>query len=193
MGSVFEPPSRQGLDAVVAAAQADEIDNTPAMNEVVRRFDRLALSIPWSLGAPAHLHDDLANAARLGLVRAVRRHDGRPGFAAFAEIYMRGAAMREYRRWMLPEVADTDAIERLEHHDDGLDHPGASERRLAPWGDGAVAAVIAGLKPQQREIAWLRYGLDLPIKSIAATMGTSGPAVSQRLATIHRLTAAALA
>ena len=60
-------------------------------------------------------------------------------------------------------------------------------------GGGTLATVIVGLDPLQRVIAELRYIDDAPIKEIAEEVGTSGPAVSQRLATIHRVAARAIA
>ncbi len=181
------------LDLLIHAAQTAEHDDSREMNEIIRRFAGLAHRVAHALRAPDHLHDDLANAARIGLVKAVRHHDGRHGFPAYAELYMRGAAMREYRCWILPETADTEAVERIQAPQRDSGGLALVEDRLAPWGGGKMATVIDTLKPGQRKVVELRYEQDLPVKDIARSVGTSGPAVSQRLATVHRAVALALA
>jgi RNA polymerase sigma factor (sigma-70 family) len=174
------------LDRLIRQAQKRTEDDTAAMDEIIRRFEPLIERLVRSINAVEHLRDDIANAGRLGLVRAVRRHDGRPGFPALAEIYARGAMIREYKRWILPETPDTDAVELLHPraHEDGFTAQVLDN--MAPWGDGPVAALISSLSPDRRALIGLRFIDDAPIKGIAAVMGTSGPAVSQRIATIQR-------
>jgi len=185
--------SRVPLDNLLRAAQRCSDDDTPAMNEIVRRFEGLSKKLARAVRAADHVFDDLANAARVGLVRAVRRHDGRPGFPSFAEVYMRGAAFREYQRWMLPETADIDAVERVQGARQVDDIAEGVVDHMAPWGSGTVATIIASLDPLQRVLVELRYIDDAPIKEIAGVMGTSGPAVSQRIGTIHRTIEQAIA
>src|SRR5262249_49333105 len=131
------------------------------------------------------LHDDLANAARLGLVRAIRRHDpATPGFAAYAAHFMTGAARRELSRWLSRSPANC-----LEDGDAGETEGSAYADlldRLSPWGDGKVAGAVGALRPDQQRIVHLRYVEDATLADIARESGTSVPAVSQRLATIHR-------
>ena len=178
------------LSESIADAQSQSSDDSPAMNEIIRRFEGLTQRLSRSMTTSLDLREDLANAARVGLVRAVRRHDPcRHGFPAYAEKYMRGAVLREYKRWIVPEVPATEIInegsdtENL--HDEVAD-------RLAPWGGGRVASAIATLKPAQRQIAISRYVKDASVASIAQATGTSASAVSQRLGTIHRVVETAL-
>jgi DNA-directed RNA polymerase specialized sigma24 family protein len=56
-----------------------------------------------------------------------------------------------------------------------------------------VAATISELTPSQRQIASLRYVEDASLQDIAAVTSTTASAVSQRLATIHRKVAQAVA
>lgn len=190
-------PQAASLDAVLAAAQASESDDSPAMNEVIRRFEPLAKQLSRSLTEDPYLRDDLANAARMALVRAVRRHDlERAGFPAYAKQFMRGAVIREYRSWITPSVEIT--------LDDELTHTTRGEadvyetesdvlNRLAPWGDGALADAVQGLAADQRLLAERRYVDDEDLSTIAAATGTTVSAVSQRLSTIHRRLELALA
>jgi RNA polymerase sigma factor (sigma-70 family) len=192
MGFLLQHPCRLSLDHLVEMAQSSQHDDTPAMNEIIRRFDGLALYIARSIRVPVHLQDDLSQAARIGLVSAVRHHDGRPGFPGFAQRYMRGAALRELSRRAVPETADSDGLD--DHADRSRpDEIVQAEDELAPWGGGPVSLAVAQLDHAQRNIIDLRYRQDLAVKEIAAAVGTSGPAVSQRLATIHRHVAMAMA
>jgi len=73
---------------------------------------------------------------------------------------------------------------------DVLEAPGDVESevltKLEPWGGGVVADLMITLSPSQRRIAELRYSEDAELATIAAETGTSVPAVSQRLSTMHR-------
>jgi RNA polymerase sigma factor (sigma-70 family) len=193
MGFLLGQPCRSSIEDLVVAAQASDTDDALAMTEIVRRFEGLAVNICAPIKAPANLWDDLLNAARFGLVQAVRHHDGQPGFPNFAKLYMRGAALRELDRWIVPEIAGSEAVDRIRSHRYPSDPIGKLINLRAPWGDGRVAAAIAELSDGQKQIIDLRYGQDLPVKEIATVVGTSAPAVSQRLATIHRHVALALA
>jgi RNA polymerase sigma factor (sigma-70 family) len=185
--------ARSSLDDLLAAAKAAGSSDTPAMAEILHRFEGLAIKLAGAIDAPDHLFDDLINAARMGLVNAVRRHDGRPGFPAFAKAYMQGAARRELGRWIVPEDARTDDLDDVHDHHVERDDIEAVDDRLAPWGGGAISEMVRQLDDGQRNIIELRYRSDMPVKEIAGVMGTSGPAVSQRLATIHRIAERALA
>lgn len=193
VGIFVNRTTRAGLDELIADAQRHSSDNTSAMNEIIRRFEGLTMRLSRSMTRSLDLQDDLANAARIALVQAVRHHDqGRAGFPAYAGKYMRGAVMREYQKWILPEIPHAEMVEaaqvsRIENpQEQALDH-------LAPWGPGPVAAAIDQLNPSQRQVVSLRYVGDASIASIAKLAGTTPSAVSQRLATIHRAVTHALA
>ena len=64
-------PRRPSLDYLIRAAQSSDLDDTAAMNEIIRRFEALARKLAWSTTGIQHLHDDLINAARSALVTAV--------------------------------------------------------------------------------------------------------------------------
>jgi RNA polymerase sigma factor (sigma-70 family) len=193
MGFLLKHPSRSSLDELLEAAKAASADDTPAMAEMLRRFEGLAIKIGCSINAPHHLRDDLINATRMGLVDAVRHHNGRLGFPAFAKKYMHGAALRELGRWIVPEMAHTDDLDEMHVARGWRDEIDAVDDRLAPWGVDPIAPVIARLNDDLRHIVDLRYRRDMPVKEIATIVGTSAPAVSQRLGTIHRIAEQALA
>lgn len=184
------------LNELIAAAQASDLDDTTPMDEIVRRFDSHAKGVARSMTSCPHLQEDLANAARIGLVRAVRNHDlRRHGFPAYAARFMRGAAFRELRRWTDNATLDVslDAVAEIAAQTDAEDRVEVIVDRLAPWGDGAVARVVDGIAPDQRAIVELRYVKDAPLREIAAATGTTCSAVSQRLSTVHRVVVRALA
>jgi RNA polymerase sigma factor (sigma-70 family) len=180
--------SSAGLDLLLRNAQASDLDDTFAMNEITRRFEPLADRLARRATKNPTLQEDLQNAARLALVRAVRRHDlDRAGFPAYAQFYMRGAVNREHQRWLpsLPQEVQGLAPDPLSV-EEGADVAQIVEERLAPWGDGDVATAMAGLSPTQRRIVAMRYIEDAPLERIAEVTGTSCSAVSQRIATVHR-------
>jgi RNA polymerase sigma factor (sigma-70 family) len=180
------------LSVLITAAQANHLHDTPEMNEVIRRFEPLARRLSYGL-ARNHLQDDVANAARLGLVRAVRRHDNtHPGFAAYARRYMTGAALRELKRWQAEQAIAAERLDESEAFAIGYSQQSVMDR-LAPWGEGSVATSIDKLSLTQQRIATLRYVHDAPLEIIARATGTSVSAVSQRLATIHRRVSLGLA
>jgi RNA polymerase sigma factor (sigma-70 family) len=180
---------RDSLTALLTEAQGADSNDTPAMNEIVRCFDRLAKRLAAAMTTSSDLREDLANAARLGLVGAVRRHDLQsPGFPAYAEQYMRGAVLREYQKWAVPLNEDIDELAHRPVTPKAMRAPSfahAAIERLSPWGDGAVATAVAALAPDQREILRLRYIDDLPLRDIAIATGTTMSAASRRLRTIH--------
>jgi RNA polymerase sigma factor (sigma-70 family) len=183
-----------GLSELIADAQRNSGDDAPAMNEIVRRFEGLTMRLSRSMTRSFDLQDDLANAARVALVRAVRRHDqSRAGFPAYAEKYMRGAVLREYQKWVLPEIPNADLVEATAQIPDVEAPQEQVLDQLAPWGSGQIAAAIDQLDPSQHQIVSLRYAEDASIASIAKLAGTTPSAVSQRLATIHRAVTLALA
>jgi RNA polymerase sigma factor (sigma-70 family) len=191
---VQSPPKQQSsvsLAFLIRKAQASDRDDTFAMSEIIRRFEPLADRLANRATTNGHLREDLRNAARLALVQAIRRHDGRLGFPAYVERYMRGAVNREYQRWLPPKVAgEAPAAEPV-----STVEPDAAAiviEHLALWGDGELAKAIEGLTPSQQGIVILRYATDASLKQIATVTGTSSSAVSQRLSTIHRAISSAL-
>jgi len=167
----------ESLDDLVAAAQQAG-HGTAAMAVILRRFEGLAISIARSLTTDLDLQEDAAQGARIGLLRAVRAHNvGTPGFPAFAKRYMKGAALR--------------AIVAMHSDELSMDPQKSDWQREAPRETAAQTDVelidlISVLRPEQQMIVRSYYVEDARLADIAADLGVSVPAVSQRLATIHR-------
>lgn len=180
------------LPELLVDAQAEGSDDTVAMNEIVRRFDRLTRKLARSMTTNVHDQQDIANAARVALVHAVRLHDlMRTGFPAYAEQHMRGAAARELGKLRDPKAMPTDP-EILADRDRETGQSGTADVRN-PWGTGKTARAVATLSEPKLRLLRQRYVEEMLLKDIAAASGTSVPAVSQRLATAHRSAAKALA
>jgi RNA polymerase sigma factor (sigma-70 family) len=200
MGTSPTVTTRASLNRLLAAAQEDDADDSPAMHEIVCRFEPLTRRIARYTTSDLSLQDDCANAARLALVRAVRGHTaGRPGFPAYAAKFMRGAAHRERLQWSHQAQAADERVVSTNLDEENGKEPGYEHvedevvERLAPWGDGDFATAVAALSPQQKAIVELRYVDDAPLEEIAEATGTTRSAVHQRLATVHRQIALQLA
>jgi RNA polymerase sigma factor (sigma-70 family) len=192
---------RAELQSLLEDAQSEPEDDSPAINEIVRRFESLTQKIARSLTADEFLREDLANEARIALVKAVRRHNpSRPTFPSFAKIYMRGAAIRELGIWSRTsgEVDETYLQVPLEMIDLAERLPVAEQpeeevlAQLAPWGEGKAAEVIESFDEHRLHLLKLRYVEDAPLAAIADDAEVSVSAISQRLDTIHRRIGAAL-
>jgi RNA polymerase sigma factor (sigma-70 family) len=193
---------RAELQSLLEDAQSETGNDSPAMNEIVRRFEGLTQKIARSLTADEFLRDDLANETRIALVKAVRSHDpSRPTFPAFAEIYMRGAAIREWGFWRQASgEADETPPQIPLQTTDLVEHLPVADRpeeevlvRLAPWGEGQAAEVIETFDESRLHLLTLRYVEDTPLAAIADDAEVSVSAISQRLNTIHRRIESALA
>jgi RNA polymerase sigma factor (sigma-70 family) len=174
------------LQDLVVIAQADQSNCSAAMNEIVRRFQGRAVYLATTLTSRTSVHDDLVQVALMALVKAVRRHDPkRAGFVTYARRYMLGAAMRVLK---IEAEAECDSLS-------GPTTLAAAEARKAPipepglhaWGFGAAGRIVRGLSNRQQELLTQRYIDDSTLAEIAAIGGTSVSAVSQRLATAHRV------
>jgi RNA polymerase sigma factor (sigma-70 family) len=180
------------LDDLVAAAQDDPADNSPAMNELVRRFEKRARFMAMTLTNRASLHDDLAQASLIGLIQAVRHHHrGRAGFVAYARLYMLGAAKRELMQWVgpVPESLSEPATWAAACAVAAPSQPVG----VHSWGYGRTAEAVAALPEGHRALLTKHYIDDQSVTAIALNAGTSVPAVSKRLAKCHRAVAARLA
>jgi len=190
MGFSIARYERAALDELIDAAQASPADESPAMNEIVRRFEPLAKRIA---GRYAKQYDDVANAARIALVIAVRRHDrSRSGFPAYAEKFMRGAAAREYRRWVALGAREV-SLEDVPLRDLQCTSGAKPDALGNEWGDDRVGQLLPKLTARQQRLMHRRYLDDAALRDIAAEDGCSVSAVSQRLATVHRQFRAAAA
>src|SRR6185437_16706214 len=94
MGDFFSL-SDPSLDDLIRAAQADPTDNSAAMAEILDRFAGMIAAAANSVTAEWNDRQDAAQGARLGLVKAVRKHTvGTAGFITYARRYMRSEAVR---------------------------------------------------------------------------------------------------
>lgn len=177
MGVLFSATD-ESLEEQVAAAQALPHDNTAAMAVVLKRFEGKSRSIARSLTNDWSRRDDAAQGARIGLVKAVRKHKlGRSGFPSYAEYYMRGEARRALAAtWTREAYVDPADYETLIS-------PSATHTLNTT---AEVTDLIVGLQPQQQAIVKAIYISDAGLGDIASALGISKPAVSQRLSTIYR-------
>jgi RNA polymerase sigma factor (sigma-70 family) len=175
---VLHPAADESLDNLVAAAKAAATDDTAAMAAILIRFDNAVWATARSLTSNWCLQQDAVQGARLGLIKAVRSHNiGTPGFPAYAKRYMRGAALRTVL-----------AMQGKEHSVDPQEYawPDATSWDAAPDTTFEVIDLVAALNPEQQAITKAHYIDDARLSDIARDMGITVPAVSQRLATIHR-------
>ncbi|MDA8071763.1 MAG: sigma-70 family RNA polymerase sigma factor [Actinomycetota bacterium] len=182
------------LDELVSEAQRDPHGDSPAMREIVRRFDLLAVKIASGMTADPYLRDELANSARVGLIAAVRRHDtSRAGFPAYARRFMRGAALRAWKRSRSWGRGGSDITVTVTDFTDPTSEPLVPRvnplAEDSPWGDSSTATAIAALSPTQQKLLFCRYADDRSLAEIGAQTGTTVSAVRQRLDTAHRAVA----
>jgi len=186
---------QRDLSDLIREAQAAGPDDQAAIGEIIRRFEPLTRKLGRGLAASGAYRDDIENAARLALTRAVGRHKGAiETFPAYAKRYMTGAARRELGQWLPPtgyalvaldELSAITTMPKVVPVEDLADHHG--------FGHGDTADAIVMLEPARRHLLRRRHIDDAELAEIAAECGTSVPAVSQRLCTIHRRLHAKLA
>lgn len=189
MGSFYLEIQLADLEDLITGAKSNTSNDSPEMNEIIRRFDDHAKAVAFKITRDCHLREDLANAARMGVVMAVRNHTvGQAGFPSYARAYMIGAAKRELGHWTrsglpeeihqvgLDEEIDADALFRI--HDD---LPPTADRT---WGTAHTSKAIATVKTEQQELLHLRFIEDMTMGDIADTAGITESAISQRLVTV---------
>lgn len=191
MGSYFAQNQQGELAALISAAQRNPTDDSPEMNEIIRRFDGLAIKVARSFTPDHFLQQDLANRARMALVTAVRKHKAdRDGFPSYARAFMAGAAQRELGSWIgstrsqefsqvrLDDEVDSDLFFRI-----CMNQPGVADRT---WGSASTTGAIRRLGPDQQILLEQRFIDDLDLAAIGSGSGTTASAVSQRIATALR-------
>lgn len=180
---IFLPQSDLSLDDLIRAAQADPADTSTAMAEILNRFAGLIAATANSVTADWNARQDAAQGARIGLVKAVRKHTvGRAGFTSYARRYMRTEAVRT-------SIAMTDGVPKRNHEvPERSERPGVRRQpRTAPEPKPfTIESIATLLDPTQAEILNDRYLHDLAMSDIAQKLNVSVPAISQRLRTIHK-------
>jgi RNA polymerase sigma factor (sigma-70 family) len=176
------------LAELIVAAQSDERDDSSAMNEIIRRFDGKVRRIAAAVCQRDANRDDVANVARLALVRAVRGHDAtRQGFVTYAVAFVTGAARRESMRLACPVETCLDGPDLAAVIDNPRQHQMADRMIVdVNWGSGRLGKIVVNLSPPQRQLLNERYVRDLDLERIAQLHGSSVSAVSQRLGTAHK-------
>lgn len=178
MGSLVFRLQHAALEDLLDMAQAANRDDSPAMNEIVRRFDPL---VKRCVERRRMRHADAADAfvaAQLAIVRAVRNHcGGSRSFPAYVKWYIRGAvsdAVKSMSR-NLEEPSD-DVIPRP------FDADGSSVDALS----AEMQLALCSLGENTRQVVWLRYGEGYSNLELAEQAGVTPSAMSQRLATALR-------
>lgn len=189
MGRSISRLRHADLGELIRAAQHSDADDSPTMNEIVRRFESLAAKVARAVTGDSHLRDELTNAGRLAVVQAVRAHDAaRAGFPNYVRAYIRGAVYRAALRSHGTDYAEVAREETTE-----LEAPSTPVAGHNPWDTLRMATAVRALDESQQRLVLKRYVDDLSMLEIAADVDTSVSAVSQRFATIHRTLAESLA
>ncbi|TFV62048.1 sigma-70 family RNA polymerase sigma factor [Geodermatophilus sp. DF01-2] len=161
---------------LLAEARAAALVDSPAMNELLKRYEPLIKSVVRRMERPASVFDDLVNGGRWGLVQAVLHHDGRrDGFTSYLMRYVRGEAERAVERHHVPEVpVPSDDLPEVES---SIYLPGSADEE---------EIFFDTLSSEQNVLVLARYRDDKSLAEIAKRHGCSVSAVSQRLKTIHK-------
>lgn len=174
------------LEDLVAEAKVCGADSRATI-EIIRRFEPLTKRLGARFAAGRSHRDDVENAARYALTRAIQRHHGAiETFPAYAKRYMAGAASRELGHWLPPADTATIPIGEVAHQDMSKMIAVEASSGHAGWADGDTADVIAKLDCSRQRLLARRYITDADLAEIAAEAGTSVSAVSQRLSATRR-------
>lgn len=175
------------LDLLLERVQHDDPQER-AMNEIVHRFHKKAAAIARRLTADFHLREDLMNESLAALAHAARSHKlGQPGFPAYAEICMKGAA---YRAWSKQHESRLLLVDDLAKE---FDRSSTEAIHADTWGGGSTWEAINSLPSDKQRLLHERYVDDRSQAEMAAAEGVSVSAISQRLSTAHKLMRRALA
>ncbi|MDQ6525536.1 sigma factor-like helix-turn-helix DNA-binding protein [Nocardioides sp. LHD-245] len=186
---VFVIPSDPSLEDLIRAAQADPDDDSAAMAEILNRFAGSITATANSVTSEWNACQDAAQGARLGLVKAVRKHAvGTAGFISYARRYMRTEAVRTCAAMAGKTSSSPEGVRERSVR------PGARRQGWAGVEPKAftIESISALLDPTQARILTDRYLHDREMSDIARDLGVSVPAISQRLKTIHKVLLPAL-
>jgi RNA polymerase sigma factor (sigma-70 family) len=187
MGSLYVWAADASLEELVEAAKAEDSNDSVAMNELVRRFEPKALSLASFLSKDYHLQQDIANAARYGVVMAVRAHtSGTPGVASYIATTMRGEAYRAIGR-------NTEDHETVKAIDSPVWTTSRNVVQDTTVVDTDLGLITEDLSVEQRSLVLKRYVIGNSVSDIAKDAGTSVSAISQRFKTVHKIVAVAAA
>lgn len=178
---------RTDIDNLLAEAQADPANNSPAMNELVRRFRPMTRSHAVRLARRHDLVEELASTGDIAVVRAVRRHN--PSVVGFPS-YARQTCFRSQQRRCIqitrPE-RDRDGRSLDGLHDDPTLADvtavvGDLDQALSPWGDGELTTAVEALPENWQTALRLKFVDDLSNSEIGyLTGGVTASAVSQTI------------
>ena len=175
------------LELLLEQVQRDDPQER-AMGEIVRRFHKKAIAIARRLTSDFHLREDLMSEALAALAQAARSHNlGQPGFPAYAEICMKGAAYRAWSKQHEPRLILVDNLTKE------FDHSSSEAIDADTWGGGSTWEAINSLSSDKQRLLHERYVDERSQAEMAAAEGVSVSAISQRLSTAHKLMRRALA
>jgi RNA polymerase sigma factor (sigma-70 family) len=180
----FLSPSDSPLDDLIRAAQADPADTSAAMAQILDRFAGMIAATANSVTAEWNARQDAAQGARLGLVKAVRKHAlGTAGFITYARRYMRTEAVR------ISMAMTSNGPEPNQDVPERTVRPAVRRQTwTAPEPKAfTIESISCLLDPTQAAILSDRYVHDREMSDIARELGVSVPAISQRLKTIHKV------
>jgi DNA-directed RNA polymerase specialized sigma24 family protein len=181
MGSLSVWAADATLEELVAAAKDEGGNDSVAMNEIVRRFEPKALKLASFLSKDYHLQQYIANAARYGVVMAVRAHtSGTPGVAAYIATTMRGEAYRAIDR-------NTESHETVKPIESPVWTTTRNVVEDTTIVDTDLGLITQDLSVEQRSLVLKRYIIGESVSNIANDAGTSVSAVSQRFKTVHTI------
>jgi RNA polymerase sigma-B factor len=190
--SIFEL-SQMNLTELLAVAKADPSNRSNAMNEVVRRHQAEAKFIAIRVCFNDNDRGDVMNAALMGVVKAVRAHDGRQaGFKSYLRTTMLGEA-RRMSVWLGDQVliSECDAFDEAVVRESKMVPSIVDNYDPEPYGGLTIA--VGHLSDNQQVVVNDLYRNELTQAEIAARHAVTVSAISQRLKTIHRHLAADLA
>ena len=187
--SIFEL-SQMDLSELLEVAKADPSNNSKAMKELVRRFQKDADYIASRVCFAVNDRVDVMNAALMGIVNAVRAHDGRGvGFKSYLKTTMTGEA-RRMSQFLSKQVlisegdAYDEAIVRDSKHLPSI----IDDYDPAPY--GSLTLVIEQLSDDQQVIVDEMFRQELTHSEIASRHNVTPSAISQRVKVIYRNLAA---
>lgn len=178
---------RTDIDNLLAEAQAYPADDSPAMNELVKRFRPMTSSHAVRLARRHDLIEEITSAGDIAVVRAVRRHN--PSVIGFPS-YARQTCFRSQQRRCIqitrPERdRDGRSLDEI-HGDPTLANVFAVvddlDQALSPWGDGELAMAVKALPEKWQTALRLKFVDDLSNSEIGyLTGGVTASAISQTI------------
>lgn len=185
MGLFFSVLAERELVDLVAEAKANDRDNSPEMNEIVRRFRERVTAIAYRICYNAGDRDDVISEMLLEIVRTVRAHDTeRDGFVTYLLFRVMSHGRRISQRLALePDCIGDDAVgAAYERLSEGI-APAADASAISAFGD--LTAAVRNLPLRQRTAVYYHLSEDRPVGEVARIEGVTPAAITQRLSSAY--------